>query len=344
ENDIKAMVKAGIDVIRLPKTENADMIHELENLVEAAEKEFGREVGSTHLMAAIESAMGVVNAYEIASASDRMIGIALSAEDYTTDMKTHRYPDGQELLYARNAILHAARAAKIAAFDTVFTNLDDEEGFIRETKLIHQLGFDGKSLINPRQIAPVNKVYAPTQKEILNAQNVMAAIEEAKRKGSGVIAMNGQMVDRPVVLRAERVMMLAKANNLIDPTKVALLIFNQFHNHSNTHYSVYMGDRDKIVVVDDGEGGLASSSVAKMYTDNHDGSYSYATIESSATAFSDYTPSNSYWKTVGSVNVSEMLAIYQSRVNEVNQLTNLLDLSKSTQSFTFLPTNQTTAP
>ncbi|GAP00736.1 citrate lyase beta chain [Fructobacillus fructosus] len=216
ENDIKAMVKAGIDVIRLPKTENADMIHELENLVEAAEKEFGREVGSTHLMAAIESAMGVVNAYEIASASDRMIGIALSAEDYTTDMKTHRYPDGQELLYARNAILHAARAAKIAAFDTVFTNLDDEEGFIRETKLIHQLGFDGKSLINPRQIAPVNKIYAPTQKEILNAQNVMAAIEEAKRKGSGVIAMNGQMVDRPVVLRAERVMMLAKANNLID--------------------------------------------------------------------------------------------------------------------------------
>ncbi|MFC4760373.1 citrate (pro-3S)-lyase subunit beta [Fructobacillus durionis] len=216
ENDIKAMVKAGIDVIRLPKTESADMVHELENLVEAAEKEFGREVGSTHLMAAIESAMGVVNAYEIASASDRMIGIALSAEDYTTDMKTHRYPDGRELSYARNAILHAARAAKIAAFDTVFTNLDDEEGFIRETEYIHQLGFDGKSLINPRQIAPVNKVYQPTQKEIINAQNVMAAIEEAKRKGSGVIAMNGQMVDRPVVLRAERVMMLAKANNLID--------------------------------------------------------------------------------------------------------------------------------
>ncbi|MDD9139009.1 citrate (pro-3S)-lyase subunit beta [Fructobacillus sp. CRL 2054] len=216
ENDIKAMVKAGIDVIRLPKTESADMVHELENLVEAAEKEFGREVGSTHLMAAIESAMGVVNAYEIASASDRMIGIALSAEDYTTDMKTHRYPDGRELSYARNAILHAARAAKIAAFDTVFTNLDDEEGFIRETEYIHQLGFDGKSLINPRQIAPVNKVYQPTQKEIVNAQNVMAAIEEAKRKGSGVIAMNGQMVDRPVVLRAERVMMLAKANNLID--------------------------------------------------------------------------------------------------------------------------------
>ncbi|MDF7637111.1 citrate (pro-3S)-lyase subunit beta [Leuconostocaceae bacterium ESL0958] len=216
ENDIKAMVKAGIDVIRLPKTESAEMIRTLEDLVLTAEKEFGRPVGSTHLMAAIESAKGVVNANEIAAASERMIGIALSAEDYTTDMKTHRYPDGQELLYARNVILHAARAAGVAAFDTVFTDLDDEEGFIRETKLIHQLGYDGKSIINPRQIPLVNAVYQPSEQEILNAQNVLAAIEAAKQKGSGVIALNGQMVDRPVALRAERVMKLATANHLLD--------------------------------------------------------------------------------------------------------------------------------
>ena len=215
-NDIKAMVKAGIDVIRLPKVETADMIRDLEGLVAEAEIEFGREIGTTHLMAAIESARGVVNANEIARSSERMIGIALSAEDYTTDMKTHRYPDGQELLYARNVILHAARAAGIAAFDTVFTDLNDEAGFKRETKLIHQLGFDGKSLINPRQIDMVNQVYQPLKKEIIVAQNVIAAIENAKQKGSGVISMNGQMVDRPVVLRAERVMRLAKANNLVD--------------------------------------------------------------------------------------------------------------------------------
>ncbi|KRN32033.1 citrate (pro-3S)-lyase subunit beta [Liquorilactobacillus mali] len=216
KNDIKAMVKAGVDVIRLPKVESADMMKKLEKLVAEAEKEFGIEVGTTNLMAAIESAKGVINAYEIATSSDRMIGIALSAEDYTTDMKTHRYSDGQELLYARNVILHAARAAGIAAFDTVFTNMDDEEGFYRETELIHQLGFDGKSLVNPRQIEMVNKVYEPTKKEILNAQGVIAAIEEAKRRGSGVISMNGQMVDRPVVLRAERVMRLAAAANLVD--------------------------------------------------------------------------------------------------------------------------------
>ena len=215
-NDVRAMVKAGIDVVRLPKAEDAEMVKKLDADITAAEKEFGREEGSTMLMAAIESAKGVINAYQIASASDRMMGIALSAEDYTTDMKTHRYPDGAELEFARNMVLHAARAAGVAAFDTVFTNMNDTEGFYRETEYIHQLGFDGKSLVNPRQIPMVNKVYEPTKKEIENAKNVENAIKEAKLKGSGVISMNGQMVDRPVVLRAERVMRLAKASNMID--------------------------------------------------------------------------------------------------------------------------------
>ncbi len=216
ENDIKAMVKARVDVIRLPKTETADMIQQLEKKVAAAEKEFNVPAGSIHLMAAIESAKGVLNAPEIATASKRMIGLALSAEDYTTDMKTHRYPDGAELEFARNMVLHASRAAGIAAFDTVFTNMDDTEGFYRETKYIHQLGFDGKSLVNPRQIQMVNKVYEPSQAEIENALGVIDAIRQARAKGSGVISMNGQMVDRPVVLRAQRVMKLAQAAHLIN--------------------------------------------------------------------------------------------------------------------------------
>jgi len=216
DNDVKAMVKAGIDVIRLPKAESPEMVEKLDQDIAAAEKQFGREAGSTHLMAAIESAKGVLRAADIAAASDRMIGIALSAEDYTTDMKTHRYPDGKELEFARNMVLHAARAAGVAAFDTVFTNMDDTEGFYRETEYIHQLGFDGKSLVNPRQIPMVNKVYEPKAAEIKNAKNVINAIQEAKLKGSGVISMNGQMVDRPVVLRAQRVMSLAKASNLVD--------------------------------------------------------------------------------------------------------------------------------
>lgn len=198
------------------------MLQQLEKKIVAVEKQFEIPIGTTHMMAAIESAKGVLNAAEIAAASERMIGIALSAEDYTTDLKTHRYPDGAELAFARNMILNAARAAGIAAFDTVFTNIDDVAGFKRETEYIHQLGFDGKSLVNPRQIPMVNAVYAPTVKEIINAKNVLAAIEDARIKGSGVISLNGQMVDRPVALRAQRVMKLAKASGLVDEDGVIL--------------------------------------------------------------------------------------------------------------------------
>lgn len=217
QKDVRAMVKAGIEVIRAPKVETAAMMEELEVEIEKAEKEFGIEVGTTHVMAALESALGVMNALEIArSCPERMMGIALSGMDYRVDMKTKPYPDEGELYFARNMVLHAARAAGVAAFDTVFGNVDDEEGFVKGVELIHQLGFDGKSVINPRQIPLVNKVYTPSKKEVVHAQKVMEAIEEAKQKGSGVISLNGQMVDRPIVLQAERVLMLAKAANVLD--------------------------------------------------------------------------------------------------------------------------------
>lgn len=214
--DIFAVVKAGVDVIRLPKTETVEDIVEVEKVIEEAENFFGIPVGTTKMMAAIEGAKGVLNAPAIAVASNRLIGIAIGAEDYVTNMKTRRYPDGKELFFARSMILHAARAAGIAAFDTVYSDVNNEEGLLNEVKLIHQLGFDGKSVINPRQIPIVNSVYQPTEKEIKNAKDVVYAIEEAKKKGSGVISLNGKMIDKPIVERAERVIMLAKASGLLD--------------------------------------------------------------------------------------------------------------------------------
>ena len=207
---ILAMVSAGIDVIRLPKTDSAEDVAYCEELIARAEEKFGRGAGSTAMMAAIESAQGVLNAPAIAKASPRLIGIALGAEDYVTDLKTTR-SDGTELMFARSMILHAARAAGIAALDTVYSDVNNEAGLIAETELIKKLGFDGKSVINPRQIKPIVKVFTPTQKKIDNAMSVMSAIKEAEAKGSGVIARNGRMIDRPIVLRAERVLMLAKA-------------------------------------------------------------------------------------------------------------------------------------
>ncbi|RMC41500.1 citrate lyase subunit beta [Lactobacillus sp. ESL0233] len=216
DEDVKAMVRAGVDVIRLPKTESAAMIQKLVKDMEVAEEEYGVEKGSIGVMAAIESAKGVLNSQKIATATPLMMGLAVSGEDYTADMHTRRYPDGRELEFARNMVLQAARAADVYAFDTVFSNMNDPEGFYRETNYIYKLGYDGKSLVNPRQIEMVNKVFNPTKDEIENAMAVQSAIREAKAKGSGVISMNGKMVDKPVVEKANRVIETAKASSLIN--------------------------------------------------------------------------------------------------------------------------------
>lgn len=207
--DLEAVVRAGVDVVRLPMTNSAEDIHELEAHVERIEKECGREVGSTKLMAAIESAQGVVNAISIAKSSPRLIGIALAAFDYLVDMQTER-GDGTELFYARCAVLHAARVAGIDAFDVVYSNVNDDEGFLKEVSLIKKLGYNGKSLINPRQIELLHNAYAPTAAEVENAQKVVEAAEEGERKGLGVISLNGKMIDAPIIARARKVIELAK--------------------------------------------------------------------------------------------------------------------------------------
>ena len=213
--DIEAVVRAGVDVIRMPKTETADEVREVEAEIERVEERLGC-LGRTQIMAAIESALGVVNAYDIATASKRMMGIALGAEDYCANLKTQRSQTGDELRLARETIVVAARAAGIDALDTVYSNLNDMEAFRAEVEFIKTLGFDGKSIINPRQIEVVNEVVAPKEKDLQKARTILAAIREAEARGSGVVAVNGKMVDRPVVIRAQRTIELAKASGLID--------------------------------------------------------------------------------------------------------------------------------
>jgi citrate lyase subunit beta/citryl-CoA lyase len=211
KDDLEAIVRTRKAVIRLPKTETADDVIYCASLIESIEKQIGVETGSTRMMAAVESAAGVLNAKEIALASKRLTGIAIGAEDYVTDLKTTRSPEGIELLFGRSMVLLAARAAGIDAIDTVYSDVNNEEGLRKETTLIRQLGFDGKSIINPRQIKIVHEVFTPSEKEIKNALAVLAAILEAERKGSGVISLNGKMIDKPVVTRAENVLNLARA-------------------------------------------------------------------------------------------------------------------------------------
>lgn len=214
KKDIEAVVKAGVHVIRMPKTETAEEVIEVEREIEKVEREIGA-LGRTKIMAAIESTLGIVNAYAIATASPRMMGIALGAEDYSANLKTQRTPGGDELRLARETIVVAARAAGIDALDTVYSNLNDMETFRKEVEFIKTLGFDGKSIINPRQIEVVNDVFAPKEKEIEKSRTILDAIKEAEKKGSGVIAVNGKMVDRPVVLRAQRTIDLAIASGIL---------------------------------------------------------------------------------------------------------------------------------
>ena len=212
--DLNAVVRAGTDIVRLPKTDSAQDIIDMDAAITAIEKACGRAVGSTQLLAAIESAQGILAVNDIAKASPRLMGIALGAEDYVRNMKTERSPDGIELLFARSSILHAARANGLMAFDTVYSDARNEEGFLREAALIKQLGFDGKSLINPNQITLIHNLFAPTQKEVDHATRVIAAAEEAERNGSGVVSLNGKMVDTPIIERAKLVLQRAAASGI----------------------------------------------------------------------------------------------------------------------------------
>lgn len=209
--DLNAVVRAGVDVVRMPKTETAQDVVEMDKAITEIEKACGREVGSTLMLAAIESPLGITQANQIATASNRLIGIALGAEDYVRNLKTERSPEGIELLFARCSILQAARAAGIQAFDTVYSNANNEEGFLAEAALIKQLGFDGKSLVNPRQIELLHNLFAPTQKDVGQAQRIIEAAQEAERNGLGVVSLNGKMIDAPIIDRAKLVLERAKS-------------------------------------------------------------------------------------------------------------------------------------
>ena len=214
--DIRVCVAGGADGIRIAKCESAQDVKTVEEATLAAEKEFGVEEGRTLLMAALESPKGILNAYEICTASDRLFGVAISGGDYRKCMQVGVVPGGIEMLAARGQMLIAARAAGVQCFDTVFTNLDDAEGFEAEVRQNKEMGFDGKSLINPKQIPVVHRIFAPTQKEIAAAEKIVRAMRENAEKGVGVFTVDGKMIDVAFLPGAERTIKLAKASGIYE--------------------------------------------------------------------------------------------------------------------------------
>lgn len=214
KEDIRAAVAGGCDAIRIPKTETAADVKAVEAAVEAAEKEFGRPEGSVLIMAALESAKGVIHAMDICLSSERLFGIALSGGDYSKDIQASISGTGVEFMGARQHMIIAARAAKVQCFDTVWTNLDDMEGFRREVETIHAMGFDGKSIINPRQIPIVHEIYTPKAKDIIFAEKVIREIDTKKAMGIGVFTVDGKMIDIAFYDGAKRTIALAKASGV----------------------------------------------------------------------------------------------------------------------------------
>lgn len=214
-DDLEAILRAAPAFIRLPKAEEEKDVLEVDEIISRAELKYGYPQNSVKLVLTIETARGILNSYYLAKASKRVMAIGIGAEDLVADLRATRSSAGKEILFARSHLLFSARAAGVLALDNVYANIADEAGFIADTTTGKEMGFDGKSIIHPNQVATVHRIYTPTNEEIDKAKRVLAAYQEALDKKSGVIALDGKMIDGPIVTRAERVIEYAKAVGVI---------------------------------------------------------------------------------------------------------------------------------
>ncbi|MBE2295024.1 MAG: citrate lyase subunit beta [Phycisphaerales bacterium] len=215
-DDLAQILPAMPDGIRLPKCEHPSHLRRIDDLLTEFEEYLGCEIGRFKVIASVESAQGIINVNETARASSRLVALGFSAEDYTANLQIDRPKTGEHLVVPRQLLLMACRAADIQAIDTVWADASDQEGFRRECEHIKVLGFDGKSLINPRQIDVLHEVLAPKPDEIDYALQVVDAIKGAREQGTGVVSLGGKMIDAPVVARAVRVLLSAKSLGLVD--------------------------------------------------------------------------------------------------------------------------------
>ena len=211
DEDLEAAVRCRPDAIRIPKVEYAKEVKRIDERISEIEEKAGIEHGSIELWCNIESYLGVLNAQEIATASERVVALALGAEDFTASMRSTRTKAGAEIFYARNAVLMACRFAGVEAVDAVFSDINDIEGLKTDVALTRNLGFDGKTVVHPRQIDVVNAAFTPSAKEIRYAKRVLEAVEEGKREHKGAVTLDGGMIDKPMELRARTTLAQAKA-------------------------------------------------------------------------------------------------------------------------------------
>lgn len=210
EQDLKAIVPLKPAIIMPPKVSGAQTIQALEQSLNELERDAGIEEDSIHILPLLESALGIENAFLIAQSSARVVGLFLGAEDLSADLHCQRSKAGGEILYARQRMVNAARAAGVEAYDTPFTDINDSTGLRQDALLAKSLGFSGKTMISPRHVSCINEIFSPTDEEIRYALEVFEAIRRAKEQGKGAIALRGKMIDAPIVARAGQVLQAAQ--------------------------------------------------------------------------------------------------------------------------------------
>ncbi|KAB2907922.1 MAG: citrate lyase ACP [Ignavibacteriaceae bacterium] len=213
--DLKFVIPHKVNLILIPKVEEANAVIEVGNEIQRLKEKHGinRDI---RLMPIIESAKGAINAYKIAAAAPSVCSLAIGLEDYTADIGTERTLEGTESFWARMQVVNAAKAAGVQAIDSVFSDVADMEGLVKSTLESKSYGFEGKGCIHPRQIQPIHAAFAPTSTEIEKAKKIFVAFQEALAKGLAAVSIGSKMIDPPVVKRAEKVIELALLNGLIE--------------------------------------------------------------------------------------------------------------------------------
>jgi citrate lyase subunit beta / citryl-CoA lyase len=212
--DLAWLIPHGVQLILIPKVEDAEQVRVVDARIAELSAACGREE-PVWLMPIVESALGGLQALEIARASENIVSLAIGLEDYTADIGVQRTKSGEESLWLRGQVINAARAAGVQPIDTVFSDVADEEGLRASVLEAKQLGFDGKGCIHPRQIDVVHSAFAPTNTEVDKACKIVKAFEVAEAKGLGVVSLGSKMIDPPVVKRAEHTVGLALATGIL---------------------------------------------------------------------------------------------------------------------------------
>ena len=206
--DLEFVVPHYPNLILLPKCESAEQVEQVDTRIKELAVQYGIDQ-PIYIMPIIESALGVVKAYEIASAAESVVSLAIGLEDYTADLGAPRTNEGRETFYARSVLVNAARSAGIQPIDSVFSDVSDMDALRNVVLESKSLGFDGMGCIHPRQIKVIHEAFAPTPSEIEKAQEIVHAFDEATRLGLGVVSLGSKMIDPPVVKRAQRTIDLA---------------------------------------------------------------------------------------------------------------------------------------